>query len=174
MTSVTVRNFSIGELSVYRPALDSHETFCKKPQNCSCCSRIIRKTATHCCCGAEVRVRQRALKHDLLFIQNVHISPLEKLQWSTEPWRYSTVGRLKKTKSTETKDLADDNVPAVLAFVSWAGCPPLPFCASSPQDSGLCSCSGSFCSCPWPDWLTVLTAQRHTDMWSSMRKHVTD
>lgn len=52
-------------------------------------------------------------------------------------------------------------IPAVLVSVSWAGCPPPLSCASSHLHWVLCSCIGSSCSYPWPDWLTALVGQRH-------------
>lgn len=52
-------------------------------------------------------------------------------------------------------------IPVVLVSVSWAGCPPPLSCASSHLHWVLCSCIGSSCSYPWPDWLTALVGQRH-------------
>lgn len=44
-----------------------------------CCASGIRKIDTHCYWRAEVGVHQRALEHGFLFIENVHVPPLEKL-----------------------------------------------------------------------------------------------
>lgn len=125
------------------------------------------KTDTHCYWGAEVGVHQRTLKHGFLFIENVHVPPLEKL-WlkkntkkktqSAHTERHEPDGGMKGVREVDRFGL----IPVVLVSVSWVGCPPPLSCASSPLGSVLCSCSGSSCSYLWPDWLTALMGtQRH-------------
>lgn len=46
---------------------------------CLCCVSGIRKIDTHCCWRAVVGVHQWTLKHSFLFVEDVHVPPLEKL-----------------------------------------------------------------------------------------------
>lgn len=143
---------------------------------CQRCVSGIRNINTHCYWRAEVRVHQRTLKHGFLFVEDIHIPPLEKLWLKkiSRAHRYTVKpDSLYQTRTTSWYDLKHgvqkfDVVPVVLVSVSWAGCPPPLSCVSSPLGSVLCSCSGSSCSYLWPDWQTALMGHRQS-RWTNQK-----
>lgn len=118
-------------------------------------------THTHRYWRGKVGVHQRTLKHCLLFVKEIYIPPLKKLEFTKQTVRTQRKYKEKHYFNWKGDWFNDrDSIPVVLVSVSWAEFPPPPSGASSLQDSMLCSCSGSSCSCLWPDWLTVLLTTR--------------